>query len=121
MEHDAHAEAQPHAVPPPEDATVDDWAREDAEPMAVDSAAAPTEVAADGPPAPPPEAEGSPLRPITDFSFRLCCYTGCSLRSRNHSRRPVPMWCWCSRVGDLCLCGAGALESAICAYVVLAL
>ncbi|RLN12516.1 eukaryotic peptide chain release factor GTP-binding subunit ERF3A-like [Panicum miliaceum] len=46
MEHDAHAEAPPHAVPPPEDATVDDWAREDAEPMPVDSGAAPAEVAA---------------------------------------------------------------------------
>jgi peptide chain release factor subunit 3 len=55
MEHDAHAEAPPHAVLPPEDATVDDWAREDAEPMPVDSAAnAPPE----------PAAEGCPLYPI---------------------------------------------------------
>jgi hypothetical protein len=23
------------------------------------------------------------------------------------------MWCWCSRVGDLCLCGAGALDYAV--------
>ncbi|CAN6227511.1 unnamed protein product [Urochloa humidicola] len=65
MEHDAHAEAPPHAVPPPEDATVDDWAREDADPMPVDSGApapAPAEVAAaedsaaDAPPE--PAAEG---------------------------------------------------------------
>ncbi|AQK42949.1 Translation elongation factor EF1A/initiation factor IF2gamma family protein [Zea mays] len=57
MEHDAHAEASSHAVPPPEDATVDDWARDDAEPMSVESSATPPEVAAvdsgaDTPPAP---------------------------------------------------------------------
>ncbi|OEL20215.1 Eukaryotic peptide chain release factor GTP-binding subunit ERF3A [Dichanthelium oligosanthes] len=64
MEHDAHVETPPHAVPPPEDATVDDWARDDAEPMCVDSGAAPAEVAlADS------AAEGSPLRPL---SLNLC-------------------------------------------------
>ncbi|XP_062184184.1 uncharacterized protein LOC133888086 [Phragmites australis] len=51
MEHDAHA-AQ-------EGSTVDDWARDDAEPMPVDSGAAPVEEAAadatDAPPAPPAE------------------------------------------------------------------
>ncbi|PWZ44131.1 Eukaryotic peptide chain release factor GTP-binding subunit ERF3A [Zea mays] len=59
MEHDAHAEASSHAVPLPEDATVDDWARDDAEPMSVESSATPPEVAAvdsgaDTPPAPSP-------------------------------------------------------------------
>nr|CAB3486586.1 unnamed protein product [Digitaria exilis] len=61
MEHDAHTEAPPQAIPPPEEATVDDWARDDAEPMSVESAAAPAEVdaadsAADAPPE--PTAEG---------------------------------------------------------------
>ena len=74
MEHDAHAEALTHAVQPSEDATVDDWARDDAEPMSVESGAAPAEVAAadsgaDAPhtPAPSPSAavaaEGSLLGP----------------------------------------------------------
>jgi len=67
MEHDAHAVAPTHSVPTPEDATVDDWAREDAQPMPVDSGAAPAEVAAadsaaDTPPE--PGAEGRPLYPI---------------------------------------------------------
>ncbi|XP_066346842.1 uncharacterized protein [Miscanthus floridulus] len=63
MEHDAHAEAPTHAVQPSEDATVDDWARDDAEPMSVESGAAPAEVATadsgvDAPhtPAPSPSA-----------------------------------------------------------------
>ncbi|KAJ1271015.1 hypothetical protein BS78_06G096300 [Paspalum vaginatum] len=61
MEQGAHAEAPPHDVQPPEDATVDDWARDDAEPMSVDSGASHAEVAAadstaDAPPA--PAAEG---------------------------------------------------------------
>ncbi|CAD6264096.1 unnamed protein product [Miscanthus lutarioriparius] len=61
MEHDAHTEAPTHAVPPSEDATVDDWARDDAEPMSVESGAAPAEVAAadagaDAPHAPSPSA-----------------------------------------------------------------
>jgi hypothetical protein len=72
MEHDAHAEASSHAVPPPEDATVDDWARDDAEPMSVESSATPPEVAAvdsgaDTPPAPSASAavagEGALLGP----------------------------------------------------------
>jgi len=72
MEHDAHAEALTHAVQPSEDATVDDWARDDAEPMSVESGAAPAEVAAadagaDAPHAPSPSAavaaEGSLLGP----------------------------------------------------------
>jgi len=50
MEHDAHAEA-----PPPEDATVDDWAREDVEPMPVGvGEATPGTTAA----APEPPSEG---------------------------------------------------------------
>lgn len=72
MEHDAHAEASSHAVPPPEDATVDDWARDDAEPMSVESGVAAAELTAadsgaDAPLAPAPSAavaaEGSLLGP----------------------------------------------------------
>lgn len=105
MEHDAHAEAPPHAVPPSEDATVDDWARDDAEPMSVESgaAAAAAEVAAadsgaDAPPAPvlsssaAVAAEGSLLGP-TNLSFvraviRLICLAYL-LRSKPISLRSV--------------------------------
>lgn len=64
MEHDAHAEASSHAVPPPEDATVDDWARDDAEPMSVESGVAAAELTAadsgaDAPLAPAPSAAGA--------------------------------------------------------------
>jgi peptide chain release factor subunit 3 len=67
MEHDAHAEA-----PPPEDATVDDWAREDVEPMPVGvgeatpgTTAAALEPPSEGERAPPPRYLVS--RPVVLF------------------------------------------------------
>jgi peptide chain release factor subunit 3 len=80
MEHDAHA------VPPSEDATVDDWARDDAEPMSVESGVAPAEVAAadsgaDAPFAPSPSpsaavaAEGSLLGPAYLYLLLVLLYS----------------------------------------------
>jgi peptide chain release factor subunit 3 len=61
MEHDAHAEAPPppQHVPPPEDVTVDDWAREDVEPMPVEAGAATPDTTA-AVPEPPSEGERAP-------------------------------------------------------------
>ena len=78
MEHDAHA------VPPSEDATVDDWARDDAEPMSVESGVAPAELAAadsgaDAPHAPSPSAavaaEGSLLGPAYLYLLLVLLYS----------------------------------------------
>lgn len=83
MEHDAHAEAPPpqHHVQPAEDAVVDDWAREDAEPMTVDSGApaeeaseAAPDAAADAP-APPAEGERAPLRSVVISRSVLLFYS----------------------------------------------
>lgn len=86
MEHDAHAETPPHAVQPSDDATVDDWARDDAEPMSVESGAAPVEVpavdsGADAPHAPAPSsstavaAEGSLLGPLPTYHSLVLLYS----------------------------------------------
>jgi peptide chain release factor subunit 3 len=85
MEHDAHAEA-----PPPEDATVDDWAREDVEPMPVGvGEATPGTTAAA--PEPPSEGERAPPPPLSRLASR-----GAILRllRLDLSLVSADLWCW---------------------------
>lgn len=98
MEHYAHSEAPPassHAPPPAaqDDATVDDWARDDAELMTVDShhSGAPAEggdaVVDAAPPA--PTAEGPLSSLSSSLSLPLRCSVVAALRSELVPRRSV--------------------------------